>query len=623
MKTTPRGRLPLIFSLVFSLLAILSLPVNQYLDETWLGLEKSKEAFSFALHSTRMTLSSHIDNLAMDTSVLSPIELGLPNSMQKNMLGRIKYGQIDQILLLDEQCEPLSKAHYKKVPNPSCPIQEGFQWGQTGIPDQLFLSFSKKMKLAENKNFWLTGQVLLDHDWVQTYPFLKEALSLSELHVVAVAENSVDLGRRFFFVEGSGSASIRPALFSESHVYKEVLKEKIQVFKTPLGNFVTLLFCLLASMFILVAIRRSQQEERLAAQIPKDEPNFAPYKGLSADTSSESSERNPLSSKLKEQEFLLHDMKARIKTFEDLFNEPSLGISLKNSVEKHILLLMEKLQSLEHGLEDIRVCLDSGLEEKTGEILSFLRNWKEGIDQFGARKFIRTLYETPSRQHVSLTELDEQILYLSSHLESLLSFFSIIKIEFSKLSEQSKWPYSLFSNWYGFTVVDQDQMESSSFEHVTQKAQEILQLELEYVPFKLRVETVGNLVLPIPPNPSLWVAVFFKLFQAIRAQNSLRDKSLTLVFKQRERDELQMLTLSIVDERGLVNFQRDEKYLRQIREASRLLEAFGIRVTQLPTVEGSYAIAISWKKSKDLSPSLLQGGSLGEAAQPVHPETIL
>lgn len=625
--TAPRLRLwlhkvkinPLLLLLV--LLPVLGWAVGfeQSAGERRARILEAREAYVTALTATRTQLAGLTHRVVNDKTLTQNLNWKLNHSVQSSLEAWVENGGMDQIALFTKGCQEVGRASVERYLSLPCPAESGglpdgrFYWTDTdGIPA---LALTRKVPGADA---YVLGLVRLDGNWLNIHPDLKRQMQALKLRIgqgkatillhegydstgtpIASLVSDRSFDRYLLAAGGRNLADSNPllwpclllALFCTACALlgqrwrRARVRDDLQAFGdwakslTP-GGEITLPGKEKLAMTgdLQDDLQTAKQMVGHALQLKTDMVH-----GLTA-------RRGLLETQLKTKEEDIQKLRHRLAELAEL---DSLAIQLARTTGS----FLERMEQFHDEAEDLEAILDTAVHKNAKNLFDVLLDWQEGIAERGARKFLRSLSETPGLNNEKDSLLDEQVMLLLTLTGELADQAKSSAGRAVKLVETSAFATKLAGLWHGLALKTNAEKICVSLVQPIEEAQGLVRMEKAFqgVEFKNLVTDKESEFIPELPK-TVWVSALYHLYLAMAEITVGQDAK---VVSRMRRDQGKILfVIQATAENGKALPKRGEKQAYHMEISRSILMPFEISLTVLPSLDGPFPVSLAWPEDK-------------------------
>lgn len=564
--------------------------------------------------ATMQTIQELVDNstpIISDEALLQNLNWDLNNSIQKSLSAYLKPSVIEQATIITANCDvvaSISTQNFKSTPCEKLNLQKKLQWQiHSNIPT---LSFIQPLMHQEKKLF-LLSQVNLGEKWLDRFYPLKHSWSGLSLEFT---EQSPTEFRQPFLLSGPGTyegiafTKINHPIFSlfPGRIFKQNQTLFIAIFLIT----IVLLINKLSKVWINFNDRKTEklllnffdwfQTLKITIfQSPKNIQNvnkefiqtlkeeIIKY----VETKDKLIEKKQLSiSELEEERNELGKRILVLKNTIDLMTDTK---SLNYQINQASGLMRQSIDDLDEIAKDVESILSTGLTENGKSLLKFIQDWQLGIEQRGARKFLRSLSETESI-HGYENMLDEQLHILHQYANSLTDQAVAANLHCHKLLHQSAKVNQVASHWNNMTNQEPQSDHSNTMEEMIQTFKSLIELDHKTKHISIKYDSkIKNPVINHAPKDK-WVTGFYHILKALLHSDKHQEvQTLNISYKEKQSRSLIIFTTNQFSSLKLDLFHSDVK--KQMQTSQNILKPFGIKCDYLYTTIGHNApISLMW-----------------------------
>ncbi len=579
----------------------------------------ARAAYVTALTGTRTQLAGLIGKVVTDKTLTQNLSWKLNHSVQSSLEAKIENGGMDQIALYMKGCQELGRASVEKYVPVNCPTAEGaepegrFYWIPTEAGPGLVLA----RKVPGFDDVFVVGLVRLGGNWLNIHPELKQKMQSLKLRI-GTGKGAV-LHREGIDAKGQALAS----LVSDHGLDKFLLAEggKDLAYGNPL-----LWPCLFLALFCTAAAllgqrwKRSRAKDALQAfgdwaksltpggditlpgkerlvmtgELEGDLVLAKQMIGHALQLKSDAvhgltSRRSLLESQLKSKEEEIQKLRHRLAELAEL---DSLAIQLARTTGS----FLERMEAFHNEAEDLEAIVGGAVADGSKSLFHVLLDWQQGITERGARKFLRSLSETPGLNNEQDSLLDEQVILLLNLAGEITDQATSSASRTRKLVETCAFATKLAGLWHGLALKTNAEKSCASLIQPLEEAQGLVRMEKAFarVDFTNLVTDRESECIPELPK-TVWVSALYHLYLAMAELASGQDAK---IVSRMRRDQGKILFVIQATTDGKPLPKRGEKQAYHMEISRSILMPFEISLGVLPALDGPFPVSLSWAEDR-------------------------
>ncbi len=631
------------------------LAVDQFVEDHLASLRSARSIFVEAVSSTRAKLVAGAWQVAADESLWNQFEQKNYNTVAQSLQSFVRSGEIAQIEFVDSDCNLIVRSPSGAKPlagvcKTGAVVTPGLTWqkSSSGLP---VLSMILP-KTIGTTNLAVIAHVELDQAWVSVFGELSNLIS----------------SRSFSLFEDSSHGLVWREGFTQKGLESEQWLVSLRVggwISSLLPNFMKysltsyqasrwLSFSVLGFFGFFVYFESLIHQRKLSEAKTKlcrwtydrreklclkeeDQPRAEdPWQDV---IHTVTTLIDGYHERLRTQIKLLNDRQTKlsgsvvdrekqIAELKDLLAGMSDLASLKEQLQHSTGSFLTRMQDVREVCETIFDLASEGIAKQGKALHEFALRWKQGVDdpahpERGARKFFRTLSETPGRSaHTS--RLDDELFELheltSRALDQALHLAMLSRQALSDVESGVQ----LAGVWHGLAMHGAERERTCDWVECLKAAQYMVVSDVRYATLafeKLPQFSSFEDIYPSVPRPAL-VSGMFHLYMALLADVSIEVISLPIILRQKHMGSQGTMIFSlpqnaedIADAAPL----RSQNYHMDLARA--ILAPLGIRVAFLPPTIAGVPVALSWNlpnKQVDVDAQSSAGTSVREQEVTLH-----
>ena len=610
------------------------------LHQRWQNLQAARSAYLLAIADTQLKLTQLMSRVGGDGALAQNLKWKLSHSVRATLDGMLEKGQLDLIALFGQGCSDLGRAGSAALAV-QCPSAESlrgkgtsFQWSST--QGATTMALMTPLDGTEVNLVAAVGVVSLDDQWLSLQ---------SGLHPIIQS-----LGLRFgqsggvTLVEpvntrGGDGATLRSDQLIDKLIYSRAVQRWF--FHTSLV-WPCLLLTLGWGLYVLwreagAAQRTNTQVVDFTAwcrSLASSSAAIAPPSVTTAEGLVELNlglpiarslvnhalqvkneamhglrhKRQTLEAQLKTKEDELQKLKVRLAELAEL---DSLAVQLKRTTA----IFLQRMDSFHSDVDDLDQIAAKQIGHEGNALLRLATQWQHGIAARGARKFIRSLAETPHDLAASPQDGQTQDLSVVSELDVQLADYYQHSLQLSdlaittqritgQLQHTASFAARLAALWHGLALKSHDAEPCDSLLAPMEEAQALVQLEPDLLAACFINPEAEDLErnLPAVPKP-IWISSLYHVYIALA--ELAKGESAQVVTRLRGSGTKTLLVIQVSSTAGKPLPQRSERQAYHLEISRAMLAPFHISLSVLPALDGPYPIVLTWSP-----PDLNETGAL-------------
>lgn len=579
--------------------------------------QRVNTSWQHALVLTKEKLEKEIQAVTTDPTLSFALGNNKIKSARQFLSTHITPGTITSAGVFSQKCLPIAMTARKDPPSIKCPRtfshsyeNTHIQYGSGNRPPQLTVWQTLSNQAG---SYYIFGEVILDHSWLDQYPELKRYFKTYDLNFRSSApthqypvskETPLFLNSKKFSKDSFQSNFLGPKYLSYFTVFLMALIgicALVQVFSTlsKNNNHQQTLNQLL---LFIQSIKGSEKGQVVLPEV-LDQSNQS------------SSEINTIKREI------THIIEGFSKTIRDIREEKSIYQerstiltkeleeadyelakipfyhSLAQQIEDHTGIIQKTVSENSSRLEDISDIIHKGLAHELQKLQDLANSWKEGCHQMTPRKFLRTLSERPVGKHSN--QLEEQLKFMHFICHASLNMTINLSLQTKKTIQKNQRIESIVSHWNQLASPNEHTEPANLVSESIRNTLGLL--PDDHIPPK--IEGLANLTasinhLNIPTY--MFEAMLFHLFQYFFAINQASKKSTTLSTKILDREPHQFLVIKL-EAQGPYKQPLGAKIKHHWDLGLKIARSLPLEVMDLPSVDQVPAAAIRWQKRKSRS----------------------
>lgn len=617
------------------------LAVYPSIQENVKVLDQSRSNYLEAIHQTRSQLVALTRETAASSALAQNVTWQLPHAIKKNLEAEMSRGQLDELILFNQNCLPIASASLKAYPTKNCrtdsnnsaSLEPRLSWHQAdGTP---YLAFRFPFQGEQGAPLLLYGFVHLNDDWLHRYTELEglaHQLALDIKPTKLKAQNSL-IADGF---DGAGNAHaslvtnsfflrVSPALMWWAYRLAGLSIMGLFIFSLlDWWNRRSILLKAKNEKHALVGWLKEQVSKTSGSpsldHIDDGDDAFTERaKNLTLQlqeiyqtrTARLNEQIEDLKKELQTQRIIVQNQETELN---HLSSFESLAIQIHHGAET----LSKKLSEIESAIEDVTDIGSHGLHRNAQALRSIINEWQSAIQARGTRRFLRSLAEQYSSSGTSL--LDEQIGFIQQLTDQISTQAINLNVSLQKTFDHLRASRKLSEHWR--TLVEQD---DSQFEYCetaiapTLMAQELLSQHKKYSSIKfVNLFSFSDKITPPHAPTSKCSAALYHAYLALLNQIDLNQHALVKIGTRIVKDS-QGFSLVIGFENPEAPFLSDiEINEQELSLAKRQLNNYAVSIDQIRTPDGFSAISLSWRDNRITRSGKARSHANSRLTQPIR-----
>lgn len=603
---------------------------------------RAKEVFETSLRDTRSILAMSLHELLQDSVFREHMTEGARHSLNRNLSGKLSYGQVEKLALY-EGCNKLSSSELKKFPVINClnTLPAGFRWSESELGQGL-LSLVLKVKDNKGRNLSLVGEVSLGKDWLVLYPTLNRHVTSLGLAIRPSTLATTAVLAREGQSDGSQYVASLLSLNWIDQNYPLLFKPSV------LNHFVywplsvlALIFCLTYIFLYLHQVQGVAKQKNHAMQQCKgffDHESLPFNYKLNEDKSMMGSDFKPLLALVQdglkalrtaakevteknsgleaELQDLKQVMQKRSKRQEDLIANEALAQQVRESVGP----LLDVLNKQKKRQLELSSSLQQVLSIDLAKLLAMLDSWQNGLKQKGSRKFIRGLAEQSPSHGPWKNRLEQELAIVNQWGQDALVQLGHSQNDLLTLSYEHEQFISLIDLWHGASKVKSIYQERN----FASKQQMIDAFKGLQSFLNLSQTRHWTIECCIPDDCSLprtlWActySVFYHIIMVLKYAGDGESSAKTILVRFKEKAKKNHLIFSVNEDRIWEQRGRDRMW-QHMEKVCLLIEGYDMSFKQISAKDGMQVFSLEWASGQTVAetasplpqPELNKGASL-------------
>lgn len=600
--------------ILISLLGLMSL--DKKLAERAGSLDRARQAFVTALADTRTQLAGLLAVVSGDKRIQKAIDWQLSHSTEQTLKAFLQRGAMDHLAIFHSDCKLVAHASLGEGLSPTCPDSDrnksGIRWSrEAGVP---VLTLHRPI----DGSLIAVGRVHLQREWLSLYPHMQTAMdhldlsivtNLKDKQVMIVGEGLQTNGDFAATLVSSGLIDALALQWGEENraVFPAVqyllaiclfllavtrwrMREGERRAKRELGNFVD--WCRSLSP---LAIHSAAETDAISL------PNAQKFISIALQTKIDtlrqlSGRRDHLEMTLRSRERESQQLQRRLADLAELD-------SLAGQLQESIAAFIQRLHQLHHKTRTLENLLQAGIGDSSQSLFTAIEQWRAGIQEKGARKFLRGMSETPGRDE-SLSLLDEQLDQMQETIVKLHEQAITGALMTDEIVEAAALAGQIASHWHSLATIDHQIELPETLDHALEQATQLVCLTHS---FRLDSQIATT---PLPPVPEkIWIAALHHLLLAqIELWDTSREEhELTITAKTKTHGDHGWLILAFNEQPKFTPPRSETNHHLEVAKA--ILGPFPIELTMLPVRESMPPLALRWSLHEASLPSASNGNT--------------
>ncbi len=581
----------------------------------------ARAAYVSALTATRTQLAGLIGKVVADKTMTQNLSWKLSHSVQSSLEAKLEKGGLDQLALFVKNCQEIGRASVDKYVGLPCPLASGgpaveqFFWQAEG--DHPVLALSRKVAAIDGSDLVVLGMVHLDANWLNIHPELKQKIEARKLRIGGgggggnvlfkegidangqaqaslLSDHSLD---RFLLAEGGkdlayGSPLLWPCLIlAFACAAAGLLGERWRAAKSKeiLANFHEWCRALTpGGEFNLPGKARPEATGHLADDLGMTKLMVSQAMQLKSDAiHGLTSRRHMLEGQLKGKEEEIQKLRHRLAELAEL---DSLAIQLARTTGS----FLDRMRDFHDKAEDLSDIVGTAVAGNAHTLFNVLMDWQQGVTERGARKFLRSLSETPGA-HEGDTLLDEQLILLLNLAGELADQATSSASRTHRLVETASFAARIAGLWHGLAMKTNADKSCASLTQPLEEAQGLVRLEKAFAGVDFANLITDKEAECIPELPkTVWVSSLYHLYLAM-AELSLGQNAKIVTRMRRDQGKV-LFVIQATTESDKPLPKRGEKQAYHMEISRSILLPFDVSLSVLPALDGPFPVALTWSE---------------------------
>jgi hypothetical protein len=630
---------PLILLIGTLFLMAWGVTLEKSVNERRFLIGQARTAYVQALTDTRTQLAGLVSKVVSDPTLQQNMQWKLNHSINRRLKIKVQKGGMDQIYIWNDKCEIHASANLGEGIKGACPYADNrfttgkFLWSVDGQVPVLSLVNVMSKKGKGNKPYYAMGMVSLDSNWLALFPKLNKLSKQLELSIgPATNVKGTIIHNEGQSTTGESLASLGTSRFLDRFIGAEHLSET--AYENPFfwpGFVLALIFA-----FMHWFKQRAWRLQMLGKQAEFLEwcKSLSPIADFDMPGKA-NGEKKDLTIDLKdgqkyvsqaiqtkvdtirkgerkrqELESSIKKLETEISAYQQRLGELAELDSLAIQLQRTTSSFLDKMEDLHSRSEDLSDVLGGPVAEQCQTMVAMLGDWNHGIEERGARKFIRSLYETPSEEDDrSLLEIQTESLF---HLmEGVRDGAVSASIAANDMVEISGYAARIASLWHGLSMRSDEDNFVDNLADVIEESQELVTLEYgEGLIFKnlgVDLDMESSEGMPNIPK-TIWTSALYHIYLGF-AELSKGRQDTFVVTRKRVEAVRSLLVVSLMSHKklapkgGATTAQPDhrpnhtEKQAYHLEVARAMLAPYEIKIMVLPALDDAFPIALAWENN--------------------------
>ncbi len=571
-----------------------------------------------ALQSTKLQLSELGRELKANPALNQDLQEQNFNAVSRTLSGYTTTGMIDQLAILDSQCQYRAHSEQGVLLSSECPLPQlssidapRFQW--RALPDHLALDFVMPLGQFGERRYFIMSSTWISNSWLFHFPSLRQSFRSLELSMGSAGTNKFLVMEDQSLPEGPAKAD----LYSQHLIlkfYPRVLQRDMITLQK------TLLIALLPFFLAVFHLFRSMKmrEEFLKKDLeglqawardlqPEDRQEDPQNGGLSSlfeqirDRLNSTVKRNyeqmqscrqhsqSLSQQIVNLEARLMDQQVEQNWMQ---KTRSLHQQMNGSAKAHL----QKLEEVHSLGEDISHLAAARLVRPAQKLQELGQKWADELRLLSPRKLVRTMAERVDTHGES--ELEKAVCILIGCSQELSTNAINVTLLAQSLLQQLQENKDLAEHWH--RMMGAPQKGNKSLLRLVTESQSLIELQEKDIQLHYENQLSEDLQmthLKIPES-TLHSVLYHGQMALIELARERAWQNPTLHHQCKLRESKYILVMSLrgpIDD-DIVSTHLPRSGEQHLQLASHLLQGYPIKLTRLPPLQGIQAVALMWEK---------------------------
>lgn len=594
----------------------------------------TRAALDSAILHSQLQLASKLQPLAADQALARHLDWQMANSVKGSLTSAISPGLLDRLIVMDSQCRPLQQVG-KGPAWPCATLQAGSTQGisaplvlaTSGETGTIRLGLVLPLSAGPQQNNLLVGDLALDDTWLGRHPALASQLQTSGL-ALTTADTPLGAGE----VLWSPASARLPLQLSSRQPLDQWLTQPrppgshnlaAQAREPWLWSNLAALALSISCGLILSSksrfrLRRAIHEHLAevraampglpspAAAAPLANTPAPPLKQLQKARLWLEEMRRQHERELRqlrdENASLSHKLHLREGETSDLRQRlagQAAFASLAAQVQEATDPFLEKLAELEDQVLCIEASARSDLAKDVEPLAEKAEAWTFGLRERGARKFIRSLAETPCRQEqpdgpsmleAAIDDFAKIAFTIQDHAIKQQLLAGNAKTLLTELMQ-------LGEHWRSLAAAKDSQVEDINLADALVEAHKLQRLRGLNIP--VSPPDAQHCHWPRMPRRTA-VAALHHLLSAFAEWRDLGGTQFQITARGRDDERGTMVVFSLGQEAGRQPAILSSTQNRHLETAKALLAPYKVSLRVLPSRTGAYPVVIHWQEHEPL-----------------------
>jgi hypothetical protein len=309
--------------------------------------------------------------------------------------------------------------------------------------------------------------------------------------------------------------------------------------------------------------------------------------------------RQALEHQLKAREESLQKLSSRLAELAEL---DSLAVQLKRTTA----IFLKRMDAFHSDADDLDQVTAKAIASESDQLLRLAADWKLGIAERGARKFIRSLAETPYIAPLNLagdtvsaqaerSELEVQLEVYYQHSLQLSDLAINAGRITSQMVQGAAFAARLAALWHGLALKSHDAERCDALLAPLEEAQALVLLEPELRATNFINPQAEDLERTLPAVPKqIWVSSLYHVYLALA--ELAKGEGVQVATRIRSGGPKVLLAIQVSATTGKPLPQRSDKQAYHLEISRSMLAPFHISLSVLPAVDGPYPVVLSWSQ---------------------------
>lgn len=425
--------------------------INSQITTRKAELESYSNTFRFEIASAKHALSEKSFEIAQDQTLTDAVNMGHSNSFSSKLSGWLESEKFTHVGVYNKKCGEIFQNSLKQQSKNICDQQQTDQlyWVENG--GSPIISITRNL----GSEHLVSLGLIVDKPWVEA------ALGNLESKYLGLMQPDIkaDLEKAGAFL--NYSTSHEPILF-DNHFLTKHLKHVTAPFQKDRTSETPFLIVFICATAILI-FGYINQKTVLQTKILETKALVSQHANkLGLDSranerlvlSEWESRVKELSEKFVEESEKVDNLNIQVRELELAAVEHSKNEAVSLQIGRSLSKMIDNLEVQKESLDVIKTCLDVGIKDNVKTIKTTTHEWNEKVLEKGPRKFLRSSFETVSKQspEMSIFEYEiGEIIKKGSHLEGALIAMSK---ELTTLKSKENWTRRIYLYWQSLIGLD-------------------------------------------------------------------------------------------------------------------------------------------------------------------------